>query len=229
MPARKTTTGSGDLQGPRSGLERINRSSKEGLGRGTRGANRKAATTSKEATKGNKKVTSSADRSSRAKRSKAGNPTSSTGRANRSKVSKAKVTSSGGGTKGSAKVTSSGVHSNPGKGPGGSRATTNAAKGGKASGASGRMSRITKASSAARTSAKIKGIGAKGGAAAVAYETLKARPVADGTLKGKPNTKFGPAFDQPKKKSFDQAFKSARKSKLKTFNWQGKKYNTKLK
>ena len=73
---------------------------------------------------------------------------------------------------------------------------------------------------------------------AAAAEGLTARNTADGTLsaamkRGDYKPKQGP---QPKttqasfnKKSFDQAFKSARTSGAKVFTWRGKKYTTKMK
>lgn len=74
------------------------------------------------------------------------------------------------------------------------------------------------------------------GPVAVAYETLKARPLASGTLKGKPTgTTQGPAVPKRltqagiNKGSFDDAFRNARKANKKEFSWRGKKYNTKLK
>ena len=89
------------------------------------------------------------------------------------------------------------------------------------------------------TVAKIAKIAKGVGPAGVAYETLKARPTADGTLTAalkrggyKPNQ--GPAV--PKrltqggmdKGSFNSAFKASRTAGKKTFSWRGKKYNTKL-
>jgi len=68
--------------------------------------------------------------------------------------------------------------------------------------------------------------------AAVAGEVMRARPVADGTLKGKPTgPKKGPNPTPGKTKSeqFDNAFRSARKAGQKTFTWNGKRYTTDVK
>ena len=68
--------------------------------------------------------------------------------------------------------------------------------------------------------------------AAVAGEVMRARPVADGTLKGKPTgPKKGPNPTPGKTKSeqFDNAFRAARKAGQKTFTWNGKRYTTEMK
>ena len=121
------------------------------------------------------------------------------------------------------------------KRPGGSAASKNATpsnpeRAGKARNVSRKMGRITKAAKQARA----RGATVKGGVqAAIVAETFRARPAADGTTKGKPNTKFGPAFDQPKQKkkklSFNEAFRQNRKAGAKVFTWNGKKYHTRLK
>jgi hypothetical protein len=97
------------------------------------------------------------------------------------------------------------------------------------------------------------------GPAAVAMETLKARPTADGTLKGggavgptmpKRLEQQGLAAQERKARlaltarkkaagsaqatpntaaSFDDAFKDARRAKVKAFTWRGKKYTTEMK
>ena len=118
-----------------------------------------------------------------------------------------------------------------------SKATVTSASNGKPNGGSARVT--TGMGSKLATVAKIAKIAKGVGPAAVAYETLKARPTADGTLTAalkrggyKPNQ--GPAV--PKrltqggmdKGSFDSAFKASRTAGKKTFSWRGKKYNTKL-
>jgi hypothetical protein len=104
--------------------------------------------------------------------------------------------------------------------------------------ASARMRNTLRNSAAMRNAAKIaQTVGAIRGIspAVIAYETLKARPLADGTLKGKPTgAKQGPAVPKRltqsgiNKGSFDDAFRNARKAGKKEFSWRGKKYNTKL-
>jgi hypothetical protein len=71
----------------------------------------------------------------------------------------------------------------------------------------------------------------------VAGEVMRARPVADGTLKGKPTgPQKGPSVPERLKKenpykegTFNHAFKAARNSNYKTFTWNGKKYTTDMK
>jgi hypothetical protein len=78
------------------------------------------------------------------------------------------------------------------------------------------------------------------GPAAVAMETLKARPTADGTLtaamkRGDYKPRQGP--NVPKrltqggmdKGSFNKAFKDSRTAGKKAFTWRGKKYTTEMK
>jgi len=81
-------------------------------------------------------------------------------------------------------------------------------------------------------------LGSRAGLAAVAAEGLTARNTADGTLSAamkrgdyKPMQGPKPKTTQASfnKKTFDQAFKSARTSGAKTFTWRGKKYTTKMK
>lgn len=106
--------------------------------------------------------------------------------------------------------------------------------------AANKMTRILKAAQTARkaasTASKVAGVAKAGGVAAAAAAGLHSRNTADGTLKGKPT---GPAKG-PKvparlkqggvdKLKFDDAFRQARKSGVKTFNWRGKKYTTELK
>lgn len=78
----------------------------------------------------------------------------------------------------------------------------------------------------------------RAGLAAVAAEGLTARNTADGTLsaamkRGDYKPKQGPSPKTTQasfnKKTFDQAFKSARTSGAKQFTWRGKKYTTKIK
>lgn len=78
----------------------------------------------------------------------------------------------------------------------------------------------------------------RAGLAAVAAEGLTARNTADGTLSAamkrgdyKPMQGPKPKTTQASfnKKTFGQAFKSARTSGAKTFTWRGKKYTTKMK
>lgn len=78
----------------------------------------------------------------------------------------------------------------------------------------------------------------RAGLAAVAAEGLTARNTADGTLSAamkrgdyKPMQGPKPKTTQASfnKKTFDQAFKSARTSGAKTFTWRGKKYTTEMK
>ena len=78
--------------------------------------------------------------------------------------------------------------------------------------------------------------------AEIAKEVLTARNTADGTLtaarkRGDYKPQQGPAGPKTQatlqksfnKKSFDDAFRTARKSGAKTFTWRGKKYTTKMK
>jgi hypothetical protein len=106
--------------------------------------------------------------------------------------------------------------------------------------AANKMTRALKAAKTARQAAATAGkvaVAAKAGAiGAAAYAGLQRTNTADGTLKGKPT---GPAKGPgvPKrltqsgvdKMKFDDAFRQARKSGAKTFNWRGKKYTTEVK
>lgn len=93
---------------------------------------------------------------------------------------------------------------------------------------------------AATGAARLLGAAKATNLAGVAYETLKARPAADGTLtaamkRGDYKPRQGPAV--PKrltqggmdKGSFDSAFKASRTAGKKTFTWRGKKYTTEMK
>ena len=90
------------------------------------------------------------------------------------------------------------------------------------------------------TVAKIASVAKGVSPATVAYETLKARPTADGTLtaamkRGDYKPRQGPAV--PKrltqggmdKGSFNSAFKASRTAGKKAFTWRGKKYTTEMK
>lgn len=96
-----------------------------------------------------------------------------------------------------------------------------------------------------------KGLAKAAGPAAVAYETLKARPTAAGTVtaaqSGRAPSRFANARDVAMKKAsaikgspvvgpkksaaqqFDSAFAAAKKAGKSEFTWKGKKYNTKTK
>lgn len=142
--------------------------------------------------------------------------TSDKGRAGRQSISKAQITTSGGGTPGSAKVTTG--------------------SGGKPSGtfkAPSIPTRKGQPQTRPNQGLSIGGAGRLGAAAA----GLQAYNTADGTLtaaqkRGDYKPKQGPANpDQglSKAQSFDKAFTSARKSGMKTFDWNGKKYTTEMK
>jgi hypothetical protein len=90
------------------------------------------------------------------------------------------------------------------------------------------------------TVAKIASVAKGVSPATVAYETLKARPTADGTRtaamkRGDYKPRQGP--NVPKrltqggmdKGSFNSAFKASRTAGKKTFTWRGKKYTTEMK
>lgn len=167
----------------------------------------------------------------RSKRSSNKPVTTSKGRANRSAVSQAKVTNSGGGTPGSAKVTTG--------------------KGGKPSGnfkAPNIPKPAPKPTPQARPSQSLSIGGGKLGAAAAG---LQAYNTADGTLtaaknRGDLNKRRQPSPEekaqakreeqtaraknsQRKGPSFDDAFRDARRAKVKTFTWRGKQYTTEMK
>lgn len=93
---------------------------------------------------------------------------------------------------------------------------------------------------AATGAARLLGTAKATNIAGIAAETLKARPLASGTLtsamkRGDYKPRQGPAV--PKrltqggmdKGSFDSAFKASRSAGKKAFSWRGKKYNTKMK
>jgi hypothetical protein len=139
------------------------------------------------------------------------------------------------------KTTSSGITQRPngraqGEGRSGrqsiSRATVTSASNGKPTGGSARVT--------TGRGGMGKPTGRGIGPAAVAYETLKARPTADGTLtaamkRGDYKPRQGP--NVPKrltqggmdKGSFNSAFKASRTAGKKTFTWRGKKYTTEMK
>ena len=105
-------------------------------------------------------------------------------------------------------------------------------------GARGAMKAMEGTLKAARTARNIAGAAknlAKGGVAAA---VMSPTALADGTLSAamkrgdyKPMQGPKPKTTQASfnKKSFDQAFKAARTSGIKTFTWRGKKYTTKMK
>jgi hypothetical protein len=114
-----------------------------------------------------------------------------------------------------------------------SRATVTSASNGKPTGTA--ASRVTMG-----RGSMGKPMGRGIGPAAVAMETLKARPTADGTLtaamkRGDYKPRQGPAVPQRltqggmDKGSFDKAFKASRMAGKKTFTWRGKKYTTEMK
>lgn len=86
---------------------------------------------------------------------------------------------------------------------------------------------------------RLLGAVAKGGVKGeIVAQTLQAKNTADGTLtaarkRGDYKPMQGPASKTTQssfnKKSFDDAFRTARKSGAKTFTWRGKKYTTKMK
>lgn len=105
--------------------------------------------------------------------------------------------------------------------------------------AANKMKRVLAKSAEARANAARAGtlskIGKAGGLASVAAAGLTSRNTADGTLKGKPTgPKQGPKapkrLTQPgiDSKSFDDAFRAARKAGQKKFTWRGKSYTTKM-
>ena len=176
--------------------------------------------------------TSSRNRSQRRSRKPV---TTSKGRANRSSVSKAKVTNSGGGTPGSAKVTTG--------------------RGGKPSG-NFKAPNIPKP--AAKPAAKpvhqvrpSQALSIGGGKLGAAAAGLQAYNTGDGTLdaakkRGDLNKRRQPSPEekaqakreaqtaqaknaQRKGPSFDDAFRDARRAKVKTFTWKGKQYTTEMK
>ena len=161
--------------------------------------------------------------------------TTSKGRANRSSVSQAKVSNSGGGTPGSAKVTTG--------------------KGGKPSG-NFKAPNIPKpaAKPAPKPTPQVRrsqGMYIGGGKLGAAAAGLQAYNTGDGTLdaakkRGDLNHRRQPSPEekaqakreeqtaraknaQRKTPSFDDAFRDARRAKVKTFTWKGKQYTTEMK
>ena len=173
-------------------------------------------------------VSSSSTRSKR----KSNKPvTTDKGRANRSSVSQAKVSKSGGGTSGSAKVTTG--------------------KGGKPSG-NFKAPNIPKP--AAKPTPRVRpsqGLSIGGGRLGAAAAGLQAYNTGDGTLtaaknRGDLNKRRQPSPEEKaqakreeqtaraknakrKAPSFDDAFRDARRAKVKTFTWRGKQYTTEMK
>ena len=145
------------------------------------------------------------------------------------------------------KTTSSGITKRPdgraqGEGRSGrqsiSRATVTSASNGKPTGGSARVTqgRGSQLATAAKIASVAKGVSP----ATVAYETLKARPTADGTLtaamkRGDYKPRQGPNVPQRltqggmDKGSFNSAFKASRTAGKKAFTWRGKKYTTEMK
>lgn len=194
------------------------------------------------------KITSSSDRSKRSTKkpvTQGQNPQ----RANRQQTSRATVTNSqqrsnrmrASQARGTTQVTSSGARASA---PGTKGATANATPTGprnpQSQVASARMRNTLRGAAAGRAAAQTASMQRSARNMLtpinIAYETLKARPLADGTLKGKATgATQGPAVPKRltqsgiNKGSFDDAFRNARKAKMKEFTWRGKRYNTKLK
>jgi hypothetical protein len=193
------------------------------------------------------KVTSSSNRSKRSTSkpvTKGQNPQ----RANRQSVSQAKVTTSQQRSNrqrtSTARVTNAGGRS---AAPGSSNAPSNArpvVRTAASNVTSARMRGALRGAAAGRAAAagaaRLLGTAKATNLVGIAAETLKARPLASGTLtsamkRGDYKPRQGPAV--PKrltqggmdKGSFDSAFKSSRSAGKKEFTWRGKKYNTKLK
>ena len=193
------------------------------------------------------KVTSSSDRSKRSTKkpvTQGQNPQ----RANRQSVSQAKPTTSQQRSNrqrtSTARVTTAGGRS---AAPGSSNAPANArpvVRTAASNVASARMRGALRGAAAGRAAAagaaRLLGAAKATNIAGIASETLKARPLASGTLtaamkRGDYKPRQGP--DVPKrltqggmdKGSFNSAFKASRSAGKKTFSWRGKKYNTKLK
>ena len=150
----------------------------------------------------------------------------------------------------SARTSGTGAKGAPGTKDAPRNATGTGARNPRSNVASANMRRTLRNSAAMRNAAKVAQVaGAVRGAspAAVAYETLKARPTAAGTVtaaqSGRAPSRFANARDAAVKKasaikgspvvgprkSFDDTFRDARKAGKSTFTWKGKKYNTKVK
>jgi hypothetical protein len=170
---------------------------------------RKAVDTVREATRGNKKVTASASRSARSKASEieARKKTTSSGKGAGPKptVDSRKTRQSNQ----TAKVTGSG-----------SKASSTPSTAVVTRGQNSFAAPPQKAPSVPKPKPSApKGGGIKGGVqAAIAGEVMRARPVADGTLKK--------GIDSMK---LDDVLRQARKDGQKTVTWRGKSYTTKLK
>lgn len=126
-----------------------------------------------------------------------------------------------------------------------SRAQVTSGSNGKPTGGSARVTRGmgSRLATAAQIAKVAKGVTP----ATVAYETLKARPTAKGTVSA--GGAQGPAMPKRlqqqglaaqerkarqknaarKESSFDSAFKDARRAKASSFTWRGKKYTTEMK
>lgn len=95
--------------------------------------------------------------------------------------------------------------------------------------------KVTYGSGKASAAGKVAGAAKAVPHVAAAAAGLNAGKVADGTLKGKPTgPNQGPKTPQRltqkgiDSKSFDDAFRQARKAGQKVFTWRGKSYNTKM-
>jgi hypothetical protein len=154
----------------------------------------------------------------------------------------------------SARTSGTGAKGAPGTKDAPRNATGTGARNPRSNVASANMRRTLRNSAAMRDAAKVAQVaGAVRGAspAVVAYETLKARPTAAGTVtaaqSGRAPSRFANARDVAMKKAsaikgspvvgpkksaaqkFDSAFAAAKKAGKKEFTWNGKKYNTKTK
>ena len=194
------------------------------------------------------KVTSSADRSKRAARSKATvSGSKPSNRANRASTSTARVTGRGNFERAdrqrtsTARVTTAGARSSA---PGTPNAQANArpvARTASSNTASARMRGTLRTAAAGRAGAavaRVAGAAKALGPVGTAAETLKARPTAAGTLtsalkRGDYKPRQGPSVPARltqggmDKGSFNSAFKASRSAGKKTFSWRGKKYTTK--
>lgn len=154
----------------------------------------------------------------------------------------------------SARTSGTGAKGAPGTKDAPKNATGTGARNPRSNVASANMRRTLRNSAEMRNAAKVAQVaGAVRGAspAAVAYETLKARPTAAGTVtaaqSGRAPSRFANARDVaikkasaikgspvvgPKKSAaqkFDSAFAAAKKAGKKEFTWKGKKYTTEMK
>lgn len=182
------------------------------------------------------KVTSSADRSKRAARSKAtvsGKTPSS--RVNRSAVSKAKVTSSSTRSKRVAAATKDPfkVTGRAGRPASTGSAPVTTGRGGLKPAGNFRAPSVPKAlATAAKGSSALSKLAKAGVLGTAVAVGINAGSVADGTLKGKPMAKAKPKGSKAEnatKDDFGKSFKAARAQGSKEFMFKGKRYNTKRK